>query len=781
MFTADNEPTRSDAPVAELDGPLAELIEANPDGMLVVDAEGLVRFANEAAARLLGRPRDALVQAPFGAPVVDGDLAELDLPRGRVAHAVAEMRVSRLTWAGRPAHLVSLRDVTSRKWAELHLRVVYDVSTILARTDELARGLEDFLSVMCQLVGRKNAEIWLLESEGLVRAHARGIPGDRGPAGAVPRIVERVWQRLEPRWVADVDAEDQDLRAGWPPGKDISAVAFLVGARARPLGVVVLYGATRSAEIPQLLGTLETVGSHVGQFVERMRAERARRDGAELVRALFDETPDHITLKDEHGRYLLVSAAAARILGRPKEQLLGHTDAEVAPRAIAELVEAEDRRFLAGESPATVEEVIELDGRSHTFLTTRAVQRGADGRVLGLIRSSRDITERLALAEMARRTQRLESIGVLAGGIAHDFNNVLTAITVSAQLGRAALPVGSEITGDLDEILRASERATELTRQLLAFGRKQTLRPRVVSLEALVERMLPELRRMTGGELGIDVTTSTAPGLWPVHVDAAQLERVVQQLVLNARDALPLGGRIVIETRNAELDLAYVQRHPPVTAGQYVLLSVTDTGVGMPPEVRERVFEPFFTTKDGGRGTGLGLAVVYGIVKQSGGFVWVYSEPGRGSAFKVYLPRHNPPAVEPIASPRPRPRPDGRETILVVDDEAVIRNVVGRILEREGYRVIKAAHGAEAIEKFAGHTEAIDLVVTDVAMPGMTGPQMYAELAARAPALRVIFMSGFTSATAGGPGGEALTPFLEKPFTSETVVQKVREVLDAKR
>ncbi|MBI2222307.1 MAG: response regulator [Acidobacteria bacterium] len=386
-----------------------------------------------------------------------------------------------------------------------------------------------------------------------------------------------------------------------------------------------------------------------------------------------------------------------------------------------------------------------------------------------------DVTERHMLEEQFRQAQKVESIGQLAGGVAHDFNNLLTAIQGYCELLASELGSDSRHQNDIAEIRHASERAAALTRQLLAFGRRQILEPRVLDLRDSLRGIEPMIRRLIGEDL--DVVFHTSDEAARVKADPGQVEQVILNLALNARDAMPQGGSLLLEVTTADLDESYARRHVSVRPGRYVMLSVSDTGVGMHAETQARIFEPFFTTKPRGRGTGLGLSTVYGIVKQSGGNIWVYSEPGHGSTFKVYLPR----VEETVDQPTSLPAPDiltGSETILVVEDEPGVRELVRKVLERYGYRVLVAATPVEALALGEQYNEPIDLLMTDVVLPEMSGRSLASQMVTSRPRMRVMYMSGYTENAIVHHGVlDADTPFLQKPFTPDALARKVRAVL----
>ena len=412
---------------------------------------------------------------------------------------------------------------------------------------------------------------------------------------------------------------------------------------------------------------------------------------------------------------------------------------------------------------------------SYARVVDRAyILRDGEGRAVRMLGSMMDVTERRSLEEQLVQAQKMEAVGRLAGGIAHDFNNLLTAILGYGDLMMPKLH-DPTLRGKMQEIRKAAERASALTRQLLAFSRKQVLVPEVVPLGGLIEELSKMLRRLIGEDIELVIRLPSAAAA--VRADPGQLEQVLMNLAVNARDAMPRGGKLTIEVALPLLDDAFRKDHPDVPAGPLVEISVADTGVGMDAEVRKHIFEPFFTTKELGRGTGLGLATVYGIVKQSGGHVEVDTAPGAGTTFRIFLP-----AVE---APRPMPVPSldavvgGSETVLLVEDEAALRSLAQEILRDQGYKVIAAGSGTEALDLARSHKAPIDLLVTDVVMPGMDGRELADRLGPVHPETRCLFMSGYTDDAVVRRGvREEGMPFLQKPFTIDALALKVREVLD---
>ena len=416
--------------------------------------------------------------------------------------------------------------------------------------------------------------------------------------------------------------------------------------------------------------------------------------------------------------------------------------------------------------------VVRVSGRSVT-----------NGRKEGVVFElfAEDVSERRVLEQQLRQSQKMEAVGRLAGGIAHDFNNLLMVISGYSEFLLERLGADPDLRPPAQEIASAAERASSLTRQLLAFSRKQMLAPRIVNLNDIATENLKMLTRMIGED--IDLVMSPAKNLWPVRADAGQIEQVIMNLAVNARDAMPSGGKLTIETANITLDEEYARLHAPLRPGDYVMVSINDTGAGMDAETQSHIFEPFFTTK-GPKGTGLGLSTVYGIVKQSGGYIWVTSEVGRGTTFKIYLPRVAAAMEEtavPVQAPKRFQRVEpGTETILLVEDEANLRYLARQYLEKQGYKVIEAADGAVAMQIAVAHEQTIHLLLTDVIMPGMNGRELAQRILEIRPNMKVLYMSGYTENVVGHDGTlDAGVRLLQKPFNLRDLKNLVREVLDA--
>jgi len=409
----------------------------------------------------------------------------------------------------------------------------------------------------------------------------------------------------------------------------------------------------------------------------------------------------------------------------------------------------------------------------------KALASVASGLAVGIERKRAEEALRSS-EERLRQAQKMEAVGRLAGGVAHDFNNLLTVITSYSALLLEDLGADDPKRDDVDQIRKAAEGAAALTRQLLAFSRQQVLQPKALDLKATVAGTDKLLKRLIGED--IQLTSVLAPDLGVVKADPGQIEQIIINLAVNARDAMPTGGRLTIEVANVDMDDAYVRGHAPASPGRYVMLAISDTGIGMDEQTKARIFEPFFTTKEAGKGTGLGLATVYGIVKQSGGFIWVYSELNHGTSFKVYFPRVDEPAEPAAASTAGTEPRGGTETVLVVEDAASVRMVTRQVLERFGYAILEAPNGETALRLAAKHHGPIHLLLTDVIMLGLSGRQLAEQLAQLRPDMKVLYASGYADQAIVHHGIlDSDIAYLQKPFTPETLARRVRQVLDSSR
>jgi len=509
---------------------------------------------------------------------------------------------------------------------------------------------------------------------------------------------------------------------------------------------------------------------------ERRRVEEANT----LLSTAVEQAGESIMITDTSGTILYVNPAFEKVTGYSRDEAIGNN-----PRILRSGTHDRDhyQRMWNTLASGGVWSGSFLNYRKDgTLFEESAVispVRDGEGRIVRYVAVKRDMTREHELAEQLRQSQKMEAVGKLAGGIAHDFNNLLTAINGYADMLISRAPPESPVRRDAMEILSAGERAAALTRQLLAFSRRQVLQPKVLDLDKVVGGMQSLLQRVIGEDIALEI--HGVEGLWQTRADPGQLEQVIMNLVVNARDAMPRGGRVVVETANRQLDAEYVRSRPVVRPGPYVEISVSDTGDGMTPETQARIFEPFFSTKGPGKGTGLGLSTVYGIVKQSQGYIWVYSELGKGTVFKIYLPKVEGEAridrVEPKESEPPN---EGAETVLLAEDESMVRELARVVLESKGYRVIEASDGNEALRTCRGYDGPIHLLLTDVVMPRMGGVDLAEQVVAARPDMRILFMSGYAENAIVSQG--ILKPgasFISKPFRPSLLASKVREVLDA--
>jgi two-component system cell cycle sensor histidine kinase/response regulator CckA len=501
-----------------------------------------------------------------------------------------------------------------------------------------------------------------------------------------------------------------------------------------------------------------------------------RRNAEETFRKAFNANPEPITIATiAEGRYIDVNECFLRVTGYSREEVIGRTS-----RDLKFWEGTEDRsRFIDILRKQGSVRDLEISFRTKSGEIRTALDSAEVIEVAGqecAIAIFRDITEQKTLEKQMRQTQKMEAVGQLSGGIAHDFNNLLGVIIGYSEILEQRLPPGDPLLKECLQIKKAGQSAASLTRQLLAFSRQQVLEPRILDLNGIVLNVEKMLRRLIGEH--IDLRTNLDPALGSVKADQSQIEQVIINLAVNARDAMTDGGKLMIETANVHLDEDYARLHPPQLPGAYVLLAVADTGMGMDAETQARIFEPFFTTKEIGKGTGLGLSTVYGVVRQSGGHIWVYSEPGQGTTFKIYLPLagHTAREKQPLAAPAESLR--GSETILLVEDEEALRGLTRSLLQDNGYTVLEAALPEAAAEIALRHGGQVHLLLTDMVMPGMTGRELAAKLAPIRPEMKVVYMSGYTGFTHAGLADSEIA-LLVKPFNRVTLLRKMREALQS--
>jgi two-component system, cell cycle sensor histidine kinase and response regulator CckA len=607
-------------------------------------------------------------------------------------------------------------------------------------------------------------EAFQAATELMTFARAEGLPG-------------RVWASAAPAWIQDVTQDSNFPRAAVASASRLnSAFAFPLLAGTSVVGIMEFFAENAAEPDQSFLDLMRQVGTQLGRVVERQRShERLERSEA-YYRRLTDHALDLITILEADGTIRYESQSIQTVLGYSPEDYRGRNAFDfIHPDDKPEVARAFQEALLKhGNTPLLNFRFLHKDG-SYRILEGRGNNLLDDPIVTGVIFNSRDVTERRKLEEQFHQSQKVQAIGQLAGGVAHDFNNILTAIGGYSDLLLRQVPQNSTLFPSLREIRRATDRAASLTRQLLAFSRKQVLEPRIIDLNVVVSDMDKMLRRLLGAN--IDLVTQLSPGLGRVKADPGQLAQVIMNLAVNARDAMPGSGKLTIETANTAFDAGYL-RPREVPPGDYVMLAISDNGIGMSAEVKARLFEPFFTTKEVGKGTGLGLATSHGIVKQSGGHIIVYSELGHGTTFKIFLPRVEGAVENSARADEPREWAKGHETVLLVEDEATIRELGQMVLSDLGYEVIPAENGLEALRAIEQSGRPIDILVTDVVMPEMGGTELADKLRSLSPHTKVLFCSGYTQDAIVRDG--VLQPgieFIQKPYSVAVLASRVREVL----
>jgi len=547
-----------------------------------------------------------------------------------------------------------------------------------------------------------------------------------------------------------------------------SCLVVPIVAREEALGVLLLASNgsdLAGTEAESAVRAARSVSMQLGQALALARTFSKLGSAEQRYRALFENARDAIGVLDHEGVVLEANQGWEALIGVPRAQIVGHHLSDFAPGVWAE---GASTRLISIQQPG--------GGMVQVEVSRTAVEVGGTSYVLLV---GHDVSERLRLEEQLLQSQKMEAVGRLAGGIAHDFNNLLSVILSLGEILLADMQVGDPMRADIQQIHKAGERAAGLTKQLLAFSRQQVIEPKIIDLNEVLAGIDDMLRRLLGAD--VDFMALPAPHLGRVRADPGTIGQVIMNLVVNARDAMPTGGKLTLETANVVLDDAFARQHLGVKAGPHVMLAVTDSGTGMDKATVARIFEPFFTTKEQGKGTGLGLSTVYGIVQQSGGSVWVYSELGKGTSFKVYLPRVND-AVDEVHSLESPPKLLGAETILLAEDDDQVRAVACGILRRCGYTVIEARNAGEALMYSEGYGHVIHLLISDVVMPQISGPDLAKRLAIERPEMKVLYVSGYTDDSIVRHGVLAAhTSYLQKPITPGALASKVRELLDGLR
>jgi two-component system, cell cycle sensor histidine kinase and response regulator CckA len=675
-----------------------------------------------------------------------------------------------------------IEDITDRKRSELERQVTTEISHSVNITDNLDELLRMIHGALKKVIYAENCFIALYEPLNEMfhfpffvdqfdvapppQKMGRSCTAFVYRTGRAMLIPQKEFDRLAAEGKVELVGTPSPAWLGVPLRTPSATIGVLV---------VQHYG-DENAYTERDLELLSSVGSQIALAIERKRAEEELRESEARLRVLVEQLPAVVWTVDKDLQFTSARGTGLARLGLRPDQIVGVS--------LPEYFETDDPNFvpIAAHMRAVNGDPVtfNIEWKGVSLACHAEPLRGADGSPQGAICMSLDVTERKRLEEQLRHAQKMEAVGRLAGGIAHDFNNLLMVIQGYADLLADRLPMSNPLRKNAEQIQVAAQRATSLTRQLLAFSRKQMLAPTVLNVQTVVADMERILRRLIGED--VVLKTASVPELWFVKADRGQIEQVIMNLAVNARDAMPNGGRLTIETANVELGSSLAPHKGACTPGQYVMLAVTDSGCGMDPETQAHIFEPFFTTKEKGKGTGLGLATVYGIVKQSGGYIWVYSETGHGATFKIYLPR-----AEGEAMPSGREHgmemsvlQHGSETILLVEDEDGVRELAREYLEASGYKVIEAEEGHTALELAAMHAGPIHLLMTDIVMPGISGREVAERIVHIRPGIKVLFMSGYTDQTVLHHGMlEPDAVFLQKPFTLAMLTSKLREILSS--
>jgi two-component system cell cycle sensor histidine kinase/response regulator CckA len=780
---------------------LQALLDSSTDLLAVLDGDGQIQSINSAFERVLGYDGEELTGKNFEVLHHPADLEKIRANFRRVVatpgaqwNCRCSLRSKKGQWrwfsvtaknhVSDPrinAVAVSYSDITDLHRMESERQVISDIVHGLNATANLDQLLRQIHEALKKVVQAENFFVALYDPATAMFEFPFFVdefdppPAPQKISRSCMAYIYRTGQaRLIPQAEFDRLAAAGEVELVGSPSPAWLGVPLKTPAET--IGVMVVqHYRNEDAYDQRDLEFLESVGGHIALAIARRRGEEAMRKSESLFRLLFSQTPLPSWVADANTlEFLKVNEAAIRQYGYSEEEFRKLSVADIFPKDDREQCQ---RQLAAWNAKNGHQGHWKHRGKDGRVFEVDVISHKVDygGREVRLV-VAQDVSERKLLEDQLRQAQKMEAVGRLAGGVAHDFNNLLMVVKGHTELLLDTLPLGDHVTRKIEQIDRAADRAATLTRQLLAFSRMQVLQPRAMNLNGVVEEMGRLIPRLIGED--IELILKCDENLGTIRADASQMEQIIMNLAVNARDAMPDGGRLMIETANAELDTKYGTAHPMVQPGRYVLLAVTDTGCGMDAETQAHIFEPFFTTKEKGKGTGLGLATVYGVVKQSGGFIWVYSEAGKGSSFKIYLPRVDEAVDRPGITQSLAQVPKGTETVLLAEDEQDVREVAREFLESAGYTVLEARDGAEALRVAADHRAAIHVLVTDMVMPGMTGQDVARLMRQQSPSLGVILMSGYSEQAAGEAARkDPAAMVLTKPFSRSAILRAVREVL----
>ncbi|MGA8619579.1 MAG: PAS domain S-box protein [Candidatus Sulfotelmatobacter sp.] len=778
---------------------LEQIFQNSPDPLIVVDTSFRTQCVNPefqqmfgfSAAEILGQPVDELIFPPDRAAEAQwiaqclkrGERLTLETQRRRKDGSLLDVSVSSapLIIDGRTTAFYALyRDISERKRAEGLSSALYRIAEKASAAQDLQQFFAAIHGIVDELMCARNFSIAIHDAESELLSFPYFV--DERESTPLPRelssgLIEYVMRTGEPLLCTPELAQQLQQRGEVEitPPIPLQWLGVPLKVNQHIFGVLVVRSYSRNQRFRERdKDVLTLISQQLAAAIDRKQNEQALRRSEVRYRSLVQSAVYGIYRSSLEGRFLDVNPALIGMLGYNSAldvlALDPQKDVFADPAEYTRLID-EFRRTGCMDG---VE--VRWKRKDGAFITVRISGRavaGGDEPADVLEAIAEDITERRVLEDQFRQAQKMEAVGRLAGGIAHDFNNLLMVIGGYTEVLLNQFTLGHPLHAKAEAIQQASDRATTLTRQLLAFSRKQLLELKVVDVNAIVTDMERLLRPLIGED--IELTTQLASSIGCTRADAGQLEQVIMNLVVNAKDALPNGGKICIRTASVTLDDSYRPENTFIKNGPYVMISVSDNGQGMDRETQARIFEPFFTTKEKGKGTGLGLSTVYGIIKQSGGYVFVQSEIGRGTVFTIYFPRVDEPC-DALGSPAAASAAaGGSETVLLVEDEESVRQLVRETLEARGYRVLEAGNGNAALALAAGHSDPIHLIITDVVMPGLSGHELAQQLLAARPGLKVLYLSGY--AQGAFPATEAHKAFLQKPFTLQSLSRKVREVL----
>jgi PAS domain S-box-containing protein len=780
---------------------LEQIFQDSPDPIIVVDLSFHAQCVNPefqrmfgySAAEMLGQSVDELIFPPDRAAEAQwiaqclqrGERLTLETQRRCKDGTLLDVSVSSapLIIDGRPVAFYALyRNISERKRAEALSSALYRIAEKASAAQDLQQFFAAIHGIVDELMCARNFSIAIHDPESDLLSFPYFVD-EHEPAPALRNLgsglVEYLLRTGEPLLctpeLAQQLQKSGEIELNSPPPPQWLGVPLKVNHRI--FGALVLKSYSQNPRFGERdKDVLTLVAQQLAAAVDRKRNEQALRRSEVCYRSLVQTAVYGIYRSSLEGRFLDVNPALIGMLGYNSAVEVLSLD----PKADVFADPAEYTRLIDEFRRTGRMDGVEVRWKRHdgAFITVRISGRavaGGDEPADVLEAIAEDITERRVLEDQFRQAQKMEAVGRLAGGIAHDFNNLLMVIGGYTEVLLSQLTVGHPLFAKAEAIQQASDRATTLTRQLLAFSRKQLLELKIIDVNAIVSDMERLLRPLIGED--IELTTQLEPSVGCTRADAGQLEQVIMNLVVNAKDALPTGGKVCIRTASVMLDDSYRPENTFIKPGPYVMISVSDSGQGMDRETQARIFEPFFTTKGKNKGTGLGLSTVYGIIKQSGGYVFVQSELGRGTVFTIYFPRVDEPCDALGTTPVSVAAAGGSETILLVEDEESVRQLVRETLEARGYRVLEAGNGDAAITVAARHSEPIHLVITDVVMPGLSGHELAQQLNSARPGIKVLYLSGYAQDAFPTPSAEAHKAFLQKPFTLQSLSRKVREIL----